>query len=176
MQHHPGAIILPYRGVYPTIDPDAFIAPGAVVAGDVHIGPFSNVWFGCVIRGDVNSIRIGARTNIQDGTVIHVTRDTGPTVIGSGITIGHRALLHACRLEDACFIGMGAVLLDFSVVECGGFLAAGALLTPHKRVPGGQMWAGNPARYFRALKPEEVEYIPRSAQHYIDLSMDYKEK
>lgn len=174
MQQHPGAIILPYLGIHPTIHPDAFIAPGAVVIGDVHIGRDTNVWFGCVIRGDVNTIRIGERTNIQDGTIVHVTRKTGPTTIGSGITIGHRAILHACTLEDDCFIGMGSAIIDFAVVESGGFLAAGALLTPHKRLPAGQMWAGNPAKYFRELKQEEAEFIPVSAQHYVDLAKDYK--
>lgn len=174
MQTHPGAVILPYLGIMPTIHPDAFIAPGAVVIGDVHIGKDTGVWFGCVIRGDVNTIRIGERTNIQDGTVIHVTRKTGPTRIGSGITIGHKALIHAATLEDNCFIGMGATLLDHSVVETGGFLAAGALLTPNKHVPTGQMWAGNPAKYFRELKQEEIEFIPVSAQNYVDLAKDYK--
>ncbi len=174
MQTHPGAVILPYLGIMPVIHPDAFIAPGAVVIGDVHIGKETSVWFGCVIRGDVNSIRIGERTNIQDGTVIHVTRKTGPTRIGSGITIGHKALIHAATLEDNCFVGMGASLLDFAVVETGAFLAAGAQLTPGKHVPTGQMWAGNPAKYFRELKQEEIEFIPISAQNYVDLAKDYK--
>lgn len=174
MQQHPGAIILPYMGIHPTIHPDAFIAPGAVVIGDVHIGALTNVWFGCVIRGDVNTIRIGERTNIQDGTVIHVTRKTGPTVIGSGITIGHKALIHAATLMDDCFFGMGATILDFAVVEPGTFVAAGALVTPHKRIPSGQMWAGNPAKYFRDLKPQEAEFIAISAQNYVELALDYK--
>jgi carbonic anhydrase/acetyltransferase-like protein (isoleucine patch superfamily) len=174
MQAHPGAIILPYLGIHPTIHPDAFIAPGAVVIGDVHIGAQTNVWFGCVIRGDVNSIRIGERTNIQDGTVVHVTRKTGPTVIGSNITIGHKALIHAATLMDDCFFGMGATILDFAVVEPGAFVAAGALVTPNKRIPSGQMWAGNPAKYFRDLKAEESEFIGISAQNYVDLAMDYK--
>ena len=167
-------LILPYNGITPTIHPDAWIAPGAVVIGDVHIGAFTNVWFGCVIRGDVNTIRIGERTNIQDGTIIHVTRKTGPTTIGSGITIGHKALLHACTIEDDCFIGMGATLLDFSVVERGGFLAAGALLTPKKTVKYGEMWAGNPARFFRLLNEEEAAFIAISADNYIKLSNEYK--
>jgi carbonic anhydrase/acetyltransferase-like protein (isoleucine patch superfamily) len=174
MQTHPGAVILPYLGIMPTIHPDAFIAPGAVVIGDVHIGRETSVWFGCVIRGDVNTIRIGERTNIQDGTVIHVTRKTGPTVIGSGITIGHKVLIHAATLEDNCFVGMGSALLDGAVVETGGFLAAGALLTPNKHVPTGQMWAGNPAKYFRELKQHEIEFIPVSAQNYVHLAKDYK--
>lgn len=167
-------IILPYEGIMPTIHPDAFIAPGAVVIGDVHIGAHSNVWFGCVIRGDVNSIRIGERTNIQDGSVVHVTRKTGPTRIGSGITIGHKALLHACTLEHDCFIGMGATVMDGAVVESGAYLAAGAQLTPGKHVPMGQMWAGNPAKYFRDVRDEEAEFIGISAQNYVNLSSEYR--
>jgi carbonic anhydrase/acetyltransferase-like protein (isoleucine patch superfamily) len=158
----------------PTIHPDAFIAPGAVVVGDVHIGKESNVWFGCVIRGDVNTIRIGERTNIQDGTVIHVTSKTGPTKIGSGITIGHSVLLHACTLEDGCFVGMHATVMDGAVVETGGMVAAGALVTYNKRIATGQLWAGNPAKYFRDLKQEEQEFIPISAQNYVTLAKAYR--
>ena len=172
--NHAGAIIMPYKGIMPTIHPEAFIAPGAVVIGDVHIGRESNVWFGCVIRGDVNTIRIGARTNIQDGTIVHVTRETGPTVIGSGITIGHKVMLHACTLEDECFIGMNATIIDGVVVERSAFVAAGSMVPPNKRIPGGQMWAGNPAKYFRDLKPQELDFIPVSAQHYVDLANEYK--
>ncbi len=166
-------LILPYRGKSPHIHPQAWIAPGAVVIGDVEIGKDSNIWFGCVIRGDVNSIRIGERTNIQDGTVIHVTRETGPTTIGSGITIGHRALLHACTLQDDCFIGMGATIIDGVVVESGAMVAASALVTPGKRIPSGQLWAGNPAKYFRNMTPEEQEFIHKSAEHYIALAKEY---
>ena len=167
-------IILPYKGTMPSIHPDAWIAPGAIVIGDVHIGAFSNVWFGCVIRGDVNTIRIGERTNIQDGTIVHVTRKTGPTSIGSGITIGHQALLHACTLADDCFIGMGATIIDGVVVESGAFVAAGAVVTPNKRVLTGQMWGGNPAKHMRDLKPEEAAFIATSAQNYVDLAQEYK--
>lgn len=171
MTHAP--IILPYRGVRPTIHPDAFIAPGAVVIGDVEIGKDSNIWFGCVIRGDVNTIRIGEGTNIQDSTVIHVTRKTGPTVIGSGITIGHKAILHACTLEDDCFIGMGAIVMDFAVVKSRGMLAAGAMLTPKKIVPEGELWVGNPAKLFRPMTQAEIDFIPESANNYIELSKVY---
>jgi carbonic anhydrase/acetyltransferase-like protein (isoleucine patch superfamily) len=167
-------IILPFNGVMPSIHPDAFIAPGAAIIGDVHIGADSSVWFGCVIRGDVCPIRIGQRTNIQDGTIIHVTRNTGPTNIGSDITIGHQALLHACTLHDACFVGMGAKVMDDAVVETGGYVAAGALLTPRKLVPTGQMWAGNPAKFFRAVSAEEASYIGFSAKHYANLAKQYK--
>ncbi len=166
-------IILPYRGIMPTIAPNAFIAPGAVIIGDVHIGAKSNVWFGCVIRGDVNYIRIGERTNIQDGSVVHVTRKTGPTIIGSGVTIGHSVLLHACTLEDDSFIGMHSTVMDMAVVESGGWLAAGALLPPGKRVPKGHIWAGNPAKYMRDLKDGEISFIPVSAQNYVELGEEY---
>lgn len=166
-------IILPYKGIYPKIAASAFIAPGAVVIGDVEIGAETNVWFGCVIRGDVNTIRIGARTNIQDGTVVHVTRKTGPTVIGSNITIGHRALLHACTLENSCFIGMGATVMDGAIVESRAMVAAGALVTPNKRVVSGQLWAGSPAKYFRDLSQEEADFIPVSAQNYVELGQEY---
>jgi carbonic anhydrase/acetyltransferase-like protein (isoleucine patch superfamily) len=167
-------MILPYNGITPTIHERAWIAPGAVVIGDVHIGADTNVWFGVVIRGDVHTIRIGARTNIQDGTVVHVTRKTGPTVIGSDVTIGHNATIHACTLHDFAFVGMHAAVLDHAEVEPYGFLAAGALLTPKKKIFSGQMWAGNPAKFFREISAEEREYIPFSAQHYVDLSKKYK--
>ena len=172
-------LILPYKGEYapdgimPTISDKAFIAPGAVVIGDVHIGVDTGVWFGCVIRGDVNSIRIGDRTNIQDGTVIHVTRKTGPTVIGSGVTIGHCVLLHACNLEDNCFIGMRATLMDGVVVESGAMVAAGALVTPGKRIPSGQLWAGNPAKYFRDLTDKDLAFFPVSAENYVKHAREY---
>jgi carbonic anhydrase/acetyltransferase-like protein (isoleucine patch superfamily) len=171
--------ILEYRGEYhpngvrPTISAKAFIAPGAAVIGDVHIGEDSGVWFGCTIRGDVNSIRIGSRTNIQDGTTIHVTRDTGPTTIGNGVTVGHAVLLHACTLQDNCFIGMRATVMDGAVVESGAMLAAGALLTPGKRIPSGQLWAGSPAKYFRDLTPEDVAFFPVSAENYVKHAREY---
>jgi carbonic anhydrase/acetyltransferase-like protein (isoleucine patch superfamily) len=173
-------IILPYKGEYhpqgiaPAISALAFVAPGAAIIGDVHIAEGVGIWFGCVVRGDVNSVRIGARTNVQDGTVIHVTRKTGPTTIGSGVTIGHSCLLHACTLEDSCFIGMRATVMDGAVVESGGWLAAGALLTPGKRVPKGQIWAGNPAKYFRDLTPEEQAFIPVSADNYYKHVLEYQ--
>jgi carbonic anhydrase/acetyltransferase-like protein (isoleucine patch superfamily) len=157
----------------PTISDKAFIAPGAVVIGDVQIGADTGVWFGCVIRGDVNIIRIGERTNIQDGTVIHVTRKTGPTFIGSGVTIGHSSLLHACTLEDGCFIGMRATVMDGAVVESGAWVAAGALVTPGKRIPAGQLWAGSPAKFFRNLTDDDKAFIPVSAENYVIHAHEY---
>lgn len=168
------SFILPFEGKMPIIHPDAWIAQGAVIIGDVVIGAHTNVWFGCVIRGDVNSIRIGERTNIQDGTVVHVTRNTGPTTIGSGITIGHSALIHAATLEDDCFVGMHATIMDGAVVESGAMVAAGALVAPNKRVPQGELWAGNPAKLFRPMKQAEIDYIPESARHYVALAAKYK--
>lgn len=166
-------IILPYKGKFPKIADTAFIAPGAVIIGDVEIGEETNVWFGCVIRGDVNSIRIGGRTNIQDGTVVHVTHDTAPTTIGSNVTIGHKAIIHGSTLQDGSFVGMGATVMDNAVVESDGMLAAGALLTPNKHVRGGELWAGSPAKFFRDLTREESQYIYVSAQHYVDLGRTY---
>lgn len=173
MKHAP--IILPYKGKMPEIHPTAFIAPGAVIIGDVTIGEKSNIWFGCVIRGDVQSITIGANTNIQDGSVVHVTRVVGPTTIGNGVTIGHQALLHACTVQDNAFIGMGAQMLDHSVVESEAMLAAGALLTPKKTVPSGQLWAGNPAKYFKELSEKDKAFFPQSAANYVLHGEEYRE-
>ena len=161
------------EGQFPRISQNAFIAPGAAVIGDVEIGEDSGIWFGCVVRGDVNYIRIGSRTNIQDGTVIHVTRRTGPTIIGSNVTIGHSALLHACTVEDGAFIGMRATLMDGVVVESGAQVAAGALVTPNKRIPKGQLWAGSPAKYFRDLTEQEQAFIPISAENYVKHAREY---
>ncbi len=173
-QRFPGAIILPYKGIWPTIADGVFIAPGAVVTGNVTIGEQANIWFGCVLRGDVQSITIGERSNIQDGTVIHVTREIGPTRVGAGVTVGHKALIHAATAEDGSFIGMGSIMLDFSVVEQGGYLAAGAVLTPKKRVPKGELWAGSPAKLLRPVSAEEADWIPKSAEHYVKLAANYK--
>lgn len=169
----PNAIILPFNGVWPTIAKDVFIAPGASVIGDVRIGAESNIWFGCVLRGDVQSITIGKRTNIQDGTVVHVTRVTGPTVIGDEVTVGHQALIHAATVEDHGFIGMGSRMLDFSVVKSGGYLAAGAVLTPRKIVPSGELWAGSSAKLLRLVSAEEADWIAKSAEHYVQLAASY---
>ena len=177
-------MIIPFCGVHPRIAPNAFIAEGAVIIGDVEIGPESSVWFGCVLRGDINAIRIGRRTNIQDGTVIHVESDkTGadyresggghPTVIGDGVTVGHMALLHACTLDNHSFVGMRAVAMDRSRVSSGAMLAAGAVLTPDKVVPAHQIWAGSPARLFRAISAENQKSIHRSADNYWALAQKY---
>lgn len=166
--------ILPHKGRLPTIAPDVFVAPTAVVIGDVVIGAETSVWFGCVIRGDVHEIRIGQRTNIQDGTVVHVTGGKLGTYIGSDITIGHNATIHACTLEDGCFIGMGAVILDGVVVETGAMVAAGAVVTPGKRVKRGELWGGNPAKLLRPLAADEMAFFPKSAANYARLAESYR--
>jgi carbonic anhydrase/acetyltransferase-like protein (isoleucine patch superfamily) len=166
-------ILVPYKGVMPRIDPTAYIAPGVVIMGDVVIGAHTSVWPGCVIRGDVNIVRIGARSNIQDGSVIHVTHGGQGTHIGNDVTIGHMVLLHDCTLEDHCFIGMKSAVIDKARVQSFAMLGAGALVTQNKTVPTGQLWVGNPAKYFRDLKPEEREEIKRRAVHYVNLGQDY---
>lgn len=165
--------VLPYKNILPTLGRDVFVAPTASVIGDVVIGDESNIWFGVTIRGDVHEIRIGKRTNIQDGSVIHVTRHVSGTYIGDGVTVGHMALLHACTVGNNAFIGMGAIVLDEAVVEDGAMLAAGAMLTPGKRVPSGELWAGRPAKFMRKLTPEDLAFFPISADNYVRLAKDY---
>ncbi|NDE89916.1 MAG: gamma carbonic anhydrase family protein [Alphaproteobacteria bacterium] len=166
-------IILPYKGIMPTIDPTAFIAPGAVVVGDVHIGAHSSVWFGCVLRGDVNVIRVGARTNIQDGTIVHVTHGGQGTHIGDDVTIGHMVVLHDCTLDNHSFIGMKAMVIDRARVESLAMVGAGAFVTQNKIVPSKQLWVGNPAKYWRDLKEEEIAEIKHRAVHYVNVTAEY---
>ncbi len=167
--------ILSYNGILPKIAANSFIAPGAYIIGDVTIGTQVGIWFNCVVRGDVAPISIGDRTNIQDGTVIHVTRNGHPTIIGSGVTVGHNAMLHACRLENNCFIGMGAIIMDDVVVESGAMVAAGALVPPRKIIKTGQIWAGNPAKPLRDLTADETAYIKKSEDNYVKHVMEYLE-
>jgi gamma-carbonic anhydrase len=169
-----GPIILPWRGVSPTIASDAFIAPGAVVIGDVVIGAGVTVWFNCVLRGDVNHIRVGARTNIQDGTVVHVSHKTHPTIIGEDVLIGHMATIHGCTLESKAFVGMRATVMDGVVVEREAMVAAGALVAPGKRIPQKQMWAGAPARFVREVKPEELKAFADAVERYAGLGEEYR--
>jgi len=167
-------IIMPYRGVLPTIDPTAFIAPGATIIGDVVIGAEASVWPGCVLRGDVHHIRVGARTNIQDGTIVHVTSGGQGTLIGSDVTIGHAVLLHDCTIEDKAFIGMKSCVMDMARVCSHAMLATGALLTNGKTIPTGQLWSGSPAKYWRELRPEELAEIDHRVPHYVNLAKSYR--
>ena len=170
----------PYLGQLPEVGQRVYVDPVASVIGDVVLGDDVSIWPGTVVRGDVNFIRIGARTNIQDGSVVHVSHD-GPhaklggfaTVIGADVTIGHKAIIHACRIEDAALIGMGAIVLDGAVVEKHGFVGAGALVAPGKVVGAGELWLGNPARMVRKLSDAEIQALYYSAQHYVRLKDHY---
>lgn len=167
------ANILPYRGISPRIDATGFIAPGSNLVGDIEIGAGSSIWLGCQLRGDVNVIRIGEKSNLQDGSVIHVSGQGQGTYIGNRCTIGHMVLLHACTLEDDSFVGMNACVMDGAVVESYAMVAAGALVTPGKRVPTGELWGGRPARLMRRMTDAEHAEIDRISALYFDLSREY---
>tara|TARA_B100000405_G_scaffold20086_1_gene15179 strand:+ start:135 stop:719 length:585 start_codon:yes stop_codon:yes gene_type:complete len=166
--------ILSIRGHKPRIADDAFIASTAVVIGDVEIGSRASIWYNCVVRGDIHEIRIGEDTNIQDGTVIHVARNSFGTYIGKGVTVGHLCLIHACTLEDHCMIGMQATVMDGCVVEPGAFLAAGSLLPPGKRIPAGEFWAGSPARFVSIVKDSHQAMLNRISPGYSELGREYR--
>ncbi len=166
--------ILPYRGKFPEIDESVFIAEGAVIIGDVTIGKDSNIWFNAVIRGDVNYIRIGARTNIQDGCILHVTTEKYPLFVGDDVTVGHGAILHGAVIRDKCLIGMGAIVLDGAEVQPFSIVAAGSLVRQGFVVPEGVLVAGVPARVVRELTSDEKRMIEESAIHYVELSKEYK--
>ncbi len=180
------ALILPFKGITPKLAEDVFVAETAVVIGDVEIGSGSSVWYGCVLRGDVNRIRVGRNTNLQDGTIVHCNdpregdyREIGggePTHIGDNVVVGHMALIHACTLEDGAFIGMRAVVLDRAVVESGAMVAAGAVVTPDKVVKSGEIWAGTPARRLRDLRADERGEAAWIAEHYRELAGAYLER
>ena len=167
-----------YKGVNPRLGAHAYVDESAVVIGDVDIGADSSIWPLCVVRGDVNRIRIGARTNIQDGSILHVThaRQNDPghaTVVGDDVTVGHRVTLHGCTVEDRCLIGMGSSILDGAIVRSGVLLGAGSLVTEGKELEGGYLWLGRPARRVRALTAEEQAWFTYSAKHYVKLKNDY---
>lgn len=170
-----GGMIHPYQGKRPRIHPSVFVAEGAQIIGDVEIGSESSVWFNTVIRGDVHYIRIGERTNIQDNCVLHVTHETYPLVVGSGVTVGHGAILHAATIKDNCLIGMGAKVLDNATVGPYSLVAAGALVLEGFEVPEGVLVAGVPAKIKRALTDEERRQIVQSTQNYIDYVRSYRE-
>lgn len=172
----PKPLIRPYKGVVPKIHDTAFIAETAVITGDVEIGADSNVWYGVVMRGDVADIKIGARTNIQDGSVIHVSKGFPGTRIGNDVTIGHMALIHACTIGNRAFIGMQSLVMDEAVVEDEAMVAAGSLVTPRKRIPKHQLWGGRPAKYLRDMTPEEISYLQTSADRYVEVGRNYKKE
>jgi len=157
----------------PRIHQTAFIADNAVVIGDVEIGEQSSVWFGSIIRGDVNYIRIGARTNIQDASVIHVTSKTHPTILEDEITVGHRVTLHGCYIETGCLIGIGSIILDGARVGRNSLVAAGSLITPNTKIPPESLVMGTPAKVKRPLTPDELADLPRFWQNYVALLSEY---
>lgn len=167
-------LVLPYRGVTPRIHPSVYLAPGVVVTGDVEIGPESSIWPNAVLRGDMGIIRIGARTNIQDGAVLHVSYGGQGCLVGDDVTVGHMALLHDCRIASLAFIGMRSTLLDGARVESYGMLAAGALLTSGKTVGTREVWAGSPAKFLRAVPDEESAILCSRAGEYAALAKAYK--
>lgn len=182
---YPDVSIIPFMGKTPVIHPTAFIAPGCRIIGDVTIGEHASIWYNCVIRADVNFIRIGARSNIQDGTVIHC--DSGgdgiggrgaagfPTIIGEDVLVGHMAMLHGCTLEDRAFAGLGTIVMDGCVIEGDGMLAAGAMLTPGKRVESGQLWAGRPAKLMRMLDADAIAGMQDGVRHYVENGHAHKD-
>ncbi len=165
--------IITLDGKTPRIDASAFIAHNAVIIGDVTIGPGSGIWYNAVLRGDLAELRIGAETNIQDGTVIHVDSRTQPTLIGDNVTVGHMALIHAATLEDGCLVGMKSVVMDEAVVGKGAVVAAGAVVTPGKRVGAGELWAGTPAKYLRPVSDSDRELMNYILPTYRDLADKY---
>ena len=168
------AQIKTFDGHTPVIAETAFIAPGATVVGDVTIGEGSSVWYSCVLRGDDHFIRIGQYSNIQDGSVVHVTLNSQPTIVGDRVVVGHNVVLHGCEIGDDCLVGIGSVVLDGAVMEPGSMLAAGSLLTPGKRVPSGELWGGSPAKKMREMTAADREYIDWDIQHYIQAADKYR--
>ena len=165
-----GGSLTPFKAIWPTIDHTAFVFPGAQVNGDVHIGAGSSIWHNTVIRGDVNYIRIGKKTNVQDGTVIHVSTNTFPTIIGDNVLVAHGCMLHGAILKDNSFVGMNSTVMDGATVESDGMLAAGSLLTPGKTVKSGELWAGSPAKFIRSLTKQEIDKNRFMADHYRKLA------
>jgi carbonic anhydrase/acetyltransferase-like protein (isoleucine patch superfamily) len=166
-------MLRPFKGVVPRIDASAYVDASAQVIGDVEVGPESSIWMNVVVRGDVNRIRIGARTNIQDLTLVHVMRETHPTTIGDAVTVGHSAVVHGCTIEDRCLIGMGAILLNGCRVGTGSIIAAGALVPEGMAVPPGSMVMGVPARVRRPLTSAEDASIVWYADNYVRYRLDY---
>lgn len=167
-------MIKSFQSIQPKIHETAFIAETAVVIGDVEIGAESSVWYGSIIRGDVNYIRIGARTNIQDASVLHVTSKTHPTVLEDEVTLGHRVTLHGCYVETGCLIGIGAIILDGARIGKNSLVAAGSLVTPNTIIPPNSLVMGSPAKVKRELTEEELKDLPRFWQNYTKIIPKYK--
>lgn len=176
MYQMPLASVISFHKHTPRFGRDVFLANGVHIIGDVEIGDQSSLWFNTVVRGDVHSIRIGARTNIQDNSTIHVTSGTGPCKIGSDVTIGHNCVIHACEIGDRSLIGMGSIILDGAVIPSDCLVGAGALVTQGKSFPPGSLIIGSPAKVVRSLTSEEKANLIASAQHYIDTARGYSDR
>ena len=168
-------MLIKYKKKTPKIEKNVFIAPGSYVIGDVKIGSKSNVWFNVVIRGDVEKIRIGCNTNIQDLTMVHCTTNGHGTQIGSNVTIGHNCVIHDCKVEDNSLIGMSSTILDGAIIKKNSMLGANSLLTQGKIIESGELWAGNPAKFLRKLNKDEKKFLKKSATKYYQLSQEYLE-
>lgn len=168
-----GGTLTPFQQIWPDVPDSSFIFHGAQLIGSVKLGEGVSIWHNCVLRGDVNHIVIGARTNIQDGTMIHVSTRTYPTTICDDVLVAHKAMLHGCRLESNSFVGMCGIVMDNAVIEPDGMLAAGAMLTPGKRIKRGELWAGSPAKFLRFVKDSEIEKNRSMAEHYRLLAVQH---
>ncbi len=166
-------MILPYKGIEPKLHETVFVQGSAQVIGDVEAGADSSFWFNSVTRGDVNYIRIGARTNIQDNSTLHVTNKTFPLILGDDITVGHNVVIHGCVIEDRCLLGMGSIVLDGATVGAGSIIAAGALVTEGMKVPPGSLVMGLPGKVVRMLTPDEAVSNLKSAANYVGYAKDY---
>lgn len=160
--------LIPFEGIFPKLHPGILVASGVRIIGDVEIGRESSIWFNAVIRGDVNQIRIGEFTNIQDGCILHVSAGPNPLRIGNYVTVGHGAILHSCMIEDLTLIGMGSTVLDGAVVRKNSMVAAGSVVRPGFEVPEGKLVGGIPAKIIRSLTDEELNYFSASAKNYAD--------
>jgi len=162
------------NGVKPMLGRDVFVADSAAVIGDVHLGDEAGVWFGAVLRGDYYPIRVGARTNVQDNTVVHITADRAATTIGTDVTIGHSAVIHGCTIGDRCLIGMGSIVLDGAVVGDESFVAAGSLVSPGTVIPPRSFVLGRPARVKRPVEDRELEWVKSAAAVYVGYARDFR--
>lgn len=167
-------MLRPYRGCLPVVDPSAYIDASAQLIGDVLVGAESSVWMNAVVRGDVHRVRIGRRTNIQDGTIVHVMHGTHPTEIGDEVTIGHAAVIHGCTIGARVLVGMGAIILNGAVIGEDSIVAAGALVTEDMHVPARSMVMGSPAKVRRPLSDDEVRFVRVSADNYVRYRLDYQ--
>ena len=165
--------VLAYGEAEPVLAPDAFIAMTATVIGDVHVGAESSIWYGCILRADVQRIRIGARTNLQDGTIVHVSPEDRPTQIGSGVLVGHAVMLHGCTLEDDSYVGMRATVLNGAVIRSGAIVAAGAVVSEGTVIESGEVWGGVPARRLREARPAELDGMRSAVVHYVSLAASH---